>query len=298
MHQRTHHAPQHALPSLAVARARRGFTAIELTAVATIITILALILLPIVRKRVDQARLVAAEDDMRTIEIAQVLARADTGEFYRISDLDNPAVDPEDLADAVASGLETRMDALMGQLPSAYWNRPIPGFALNGTETSFDIRTHPLVAKWTGPYTRFSNTKFQTLESLVSARPTMFRSVDIGIDPAADLAFGGSTAGVAHGEGGPILIVRNTTNDLQDDAADNETTAIDPWGAPYVFFGAERVATNLPVGISGNESNFGIAAVFSLGPDGLPGDGGADNETLYYREQGLIGTGDDIARTF
>lgn len=294
MEQRRRHASPPAGSTIAATRARRGFTAIELTAVATIITILALILLPIVRKRVDQARLVAAEDDMRTIEIAQVLARADTGQFFRISDLDNPPVDAEDLADAVASGQETRMDALMGLLPAAYWNRPVPDFALNGTETSFDIRSHPLVSKWTGPYTRFSNTKFQSLEALVAARPQMFRSVNIGVDPAVDLPLD-----TTNGLGGPILIIRNAlASGVQDDIIGGETTAIDPWGAPYVFFGPERVQTNLPVGIEGNESNFGIAAVYTLGPDGLPGDGQLNNETLYYREQGVIGTGDDIGRTF
>lgn len=287
------------------AHARRGFTAIELTAVATIITILALILLPIVRNRVDQARIVATEDDMRTIEIAEVLARADTGQFYRLSDLDNPIADPEDIQDAVTAGDEAELDSVLGQLPASYWNRPIPQFALDGTETSFDLRGHPLVANWKGPYTRFSNTKFQTLETLVSIIPELFRSYNVGT--GTNLAFGGSTdtTGVAvdHGDGGPILIIRSTVNDVQDDIADEETTPIDPWGAPYLFFGADRIATNLPPGISGNESNFGVAAVFSLGPDGLPGSpaqaviSSIDEET-YYRESGFIGTGDDLVRTF
>lgn len=289
----------------APAPARRGFTAIELTAVATIITILALILLPIVRNRVDQARVVAAEDDMRTIEIAQVLARADTGHFFRISDLDNPIADPEDIQDAVDDGDEAELDSVLGQLPTAYWNRPIPLFALDGTETSFDIRGHPLVSMWKGPYTRFSTTKFETLETLVTLAPQLFRSVDIGQDPAADLSLvaGSQTAGVNNGEGGPILIIRNTTNGVQDDIADDETTAVDPWGSPYLFFGAERIATNLPTNIDGNESNFGVALVVSFGPDGLPGTPDADDvglidEETYYRETGWIGTGDDIARTF
>lgn len=295
----------------APAPARRGFTAIELTAVATIITILALILLPIVRNRVDQARMVAAEDDMRTIEIAEVLARADTGQFFRISDLDNPPVDPEDLAEAVNNGSETELDALIGLLPAAYWNRPIPNFALNGTETSFDIRGNTLISNWKGPYTRFSSTKFQTLEALVSISPEFFRTVDIGQDPIDELSLadgaqdlnGSDGNPLNNGEGGPILIIRNTTNDEQDDIAREEKTAIDPWGAPYFFFGADEIQTNLPAGISGNESNFGVAAVFSLGPDGLPGSPDANivssiDEETYYRETGFLGTGDDLARTF
>lgn len=289
----------------APANARRGFTAIELTAVATIITILALILLPIVRNRVDQARIVAAEDDMRTIEIAEVLARADTGQFFRLSDLDNPIADPEDIDDAAEANDEEELANVLGQLPAAYWNRPIPNFAITGTETSFDLRGHPLVTNWKGPYTRFSTTKFQTLETLVAIVPDLFRSYDVAT--GTNLAFGGSTdttgTAIDHGDGGPILIIRNTdtTNfgQVQDDMVGEETTPIDPWGAPYLFFGAERIATNLPTNIAGNESNFGVAAVFSLGPDGLPGSDlqGIDEET-YYRESGFIGTGDDLVRTF
>ncbi len=301
MTKRSTHALASAIRPVGTSRGRRGFTAIELTAVATIITILALILLPIVRNRVDQARLVAAEDDMRTIEIAEVLARADTGQFFRISDLDNPVADPEDVEDAFDSASEAQMDSVIGQLPAAYWNRPIPNFVLDGTDTSFDIRAHPIVTMWKGPYTRFSNSKFLALETLVTAQPQLFRSVDIGTTPATNLSLvsGSQTAGVNNGVGGPILIIRNTTNDVQDDIQDGETTAIDPWGAPYIFFGGERIATNLPAGISGSESNFGIAAVYSLGPDGLPGsDVQSIDEETYYRESGFIGTGDDLARTF
>ena len=60
-------------------RRRRGFTAIEVSAVATIIAILALILIPIMRGRVDEAKRVAATEDMSGIEKAETLAFADTG---------------------------------------------------------------------------------------------------------------------------------------------------------------------------------------------------------------------------
>jgi prepilin-type N-terminal cleavage/methylation domain-containing protein len=305
MTKRSRHAQAPAIGPAGASRRRRGFTAIELTAVATIITILALILLPIVRNRVDQARVVAAEDDMRTIEIAETLARADTGHFFRISDLDGPIADPEDIEDAVADNDEQELANILGQLPASYWDRPIPSFAITGTESSFDLRGHPLVAMWKGPYTRFSTQKFQTLEILVSVVPALFRSYNIAT--GANLAFGGSTdttgTPIDHGNGGPILIIRNTEvanfGDVQDDMAQGQTTAIDPWGAPYIFFGANAIATNLPAGISGNESNFGIAAVYSLGPDGLPGsDVQSIDEETYYRESGFIGTGDDLVRTF
>ena len=69
-------------------RHNRGFTAIEVSAVATIIAILALILIPIVRNRVAEARLVAAQDDMASIEKAQSIAYGFTGKYFGLMGLE------------------------------------------------------------------------------------------------------------------------------------------------------------------------------------------------------------------
>ncbi len=43
----------------------RGFTAIEITAVATIIAILAMLIIPLLRERVDETRETAALSDLK-----------------------------------------------------------------------------------------------------------------------------------------------------------------------------------------------------------------------------------------
>src|SRR5689334_11618569 len=75
---------------------RAGFTAIEISAVATIIAIMALILIPIVRNRVEEARKVAAQDDMAGIEKAESLAYGYSNFYFRLQDLSRPesASDP------------------------------------------------------------------------------------------------------------------------------------------------------------------------------------------------------------
>ena len=52
-----------------------------------------------------------------------------------------------------------------------------------------------------------------------------------------------------------------------------------------------------------NESNFSIAQVYSMCPDGVPGDAdlvGFDPQdpANYFREIGALGTGDDLLRRF
>lgn len=249
-------------------RRRRGFTAIELTAVASIIALLALILLPIVRKRVAQTRFVAASDDMRTIEVAETFASADTGHYVRLIDLDNGPLDATTGNDLT--------------VPRAFWNEPVPAAVFQAFRDT-----------WDGPYTTFNKGKFQTLNLLAAARPELFRGF-----PAAP-------AGIPLADDGPILILTFPTAQQGNDFASILESAypIDPWGSPYIFFG------NSPIGANGgtiaitNESNFSTATVYSLGPDGLPGDGNvtaptATDSRLYFRETGVLGGGDDLVRRF
>ncbi len=231
--------------------ARFGFTAVELTAVASIIAILSLILMPIVRKRVAESRLVAAADDMRTIQIAQSLALADTGQYFRLADLDNPST-------------------TAGGTPLAFWNRPT-------TLIEFDI----LGRTWNGPYTTFSQTKFESLSVLLASSQSMiFRVVN-----ASDIVQSGVLVR------GPIMIL-----DLGS-GPENQDTPIDPWGSPYIFFG-DTVNGNVANLALTTESNFGIAIVYSLGPDGIPGNGPGADSIEYFRESGALGEGDDLSRTF
>ncbi len=255
---------------------RVGFTAIELSAVASIIVILALILIPIVRNRVATARLVAAEDDMKTIETAQVMAHADTGYFFRLSDLDNPTPSP------------TAIGTANDPTPQAYWNRVLAGS---------DPARVALARSWQGPYTTFNRTKSLPVGTLVGASPpvsTMFRQVA----PA-----GGPAAGT-----GPILVI---TTEVQDGRV---THPVDPWGSPYVFFGPEPDAPptgstqfygNVPgvIRSEATESNFGLSVIYSLGPNNLPGSNANPQAENFYRRlvprPGVdIGTDDDLVRVF
>lgn len=261
--------------SLSPRRRKRGFTAIELTAVASIIAILALILMPIVRKRVAQARFTAAQDDMRTIEIAQTFSKADTGHHVRLIDLDNGPYD-DSSADP---------DLFV---PRAFWNKPISTTQFTAFRTM-----------WDGPYTTFNSTKFLPIDQLWTARPAMFRLMTNPGDPDAGVPPSGT------GEG-PILLISFSSIANADDFADVGRSGregiypIDPWGSPYIFFGNE------PIGALGgriailNESNFAVASVYSMGPDGVPGSNSGDptNSAIYFREIGVLGGGDDLVRRF
>lgn len=247
-------------------RRRRGFTAIELTAVASIIALLALILLPIVRKRVAQTRLTAAQDDMRTLEIAQTFARADTGHYVRLLDLDNG---PND----AAAGDD-------GAVPRAYWNEPIP-----------TVNFASFRETWDGPYTTFNQGKSLPINELVNARPELFRGLP--------------SNPVAGADDGPILILTFTGAGQGNDFADITASEypIDPWGAPYIFFGDGPIGPNGGTIAISNESNFSTAVIYSLGPDGRPGDGtiatvDPTDSRNYFRETGVLGEGDDIVRRF
>lgn len=89
---------------------------------------------------------------------------------------------------------------------------------------------------------------------------------------------------------------------FNDDFANGEETPVDPWGAPYIFFGPGKMGTaagQTALTLGGvTESNFGTAIIYSTGPDGLPGVGTGANSIDYFRETSLLGGGDDLWRIF
>lgn len=222
-----------------------GFTAIEIAMVATIIAILALIVLPLFRKRTEESKVVAAQDDMRSLRAALVLANADSDWWFRLQDLDNPDAD----------------------VPIAIWNRAL-------TPTEQDVLASE--ERWIGPYDSVSRfvylfqihdgysvpTGYETL--LRNPKPWLFRT-----------------------NGGPIL-------DLSaDDELDKLPT--DPWGNTYLFFGPGLLGIR-----PASETSYGDAVLYSLGPNGVPGDNtaGATNSYNYTREAGYLGTVDDLSLHF
>lgn len=72
----------------------RGFTAVEIAMVATVIAIIALLALPMFRKRTEEAREAAVYDELATMAKMQLLAEADTGFQVRLQDLLKPELDP------------------------------------------------------------------------------------------------------------------------------------------------------------------------------------------------------------
>lgn len=230
---------------------RRGFTAIEITMVATIIAIIALLILPMFRSRADMAKQVAAQDELDSIVKAAVLASADTGNWFRLQDMDN----------GTQFNLVPNEPDL--EVPIAYWNRPI-------TEAERTSLANP--QRWQGPYLAFKKTT--TLgELLTSNYPALWRN------------------------GGPILHIGNggaPATTLGNDS-DDDRYPVDPWGSPYIFFAPGRLG-NTNSGLV--ESTFGNGAVYSLGPNGVPGDQLNATSQDFLRETGFLGTGDDFKFIF
>ena len=234
-----------------------GFTAIEVSAVATIIAIMALILIPIMRNRIDESKIVAAKDDMKAIETAQLVAYSYSSAYYRLQDLNRgTATLTADMTEA------ERTTEINDKIPPATWNT-----------TLTDPQRAALANTWKGPY--YAIHKSETVSNLLATFPQLF--------------FG------AQGEGGPLLVVTNedTTREYP----------VDPWGGPYIFFGSGKIGAgsgeSVELGIQFSaETNFSTAVVYSLGPDGAPGDGEQLIPENLFREAGILGSGDDIKREF
>ena len=62
-------------------RNRKGFTLIEVIVVAAIIAVLAGILVPLIFKEIDEARISRASADLRSISTAMIIIKKDTGQW-------------------------------------------------------------------------------------------------------------------------------------------------------------------------------------------------------------------------
>jgi len=239
--------------------ASRGFTAIEISMVVTVIAILALLILPLFRDRVEAARRAAVQDELQSLMKAELLAFADTHYFFRLQDLDNttefndPPLRPDE------------------EVPICSWNRPFT------PEEREKLRTGSNA--WKGPYISVSKYKYMELQDAIAAVPEFFWSYS--------------------GPGGPIMDLTGT--DWWPDpnvpiAADapEDKILIDPWGTPYLFFGTGKLLEEGGAYIM-QESSFGHGAIYSLGPDGMPGDGVPyqGDAPVLLRESGVLGQGDD-----
>ncbi len=221
----------------------RAFTAVEVTMVAAVIAILALIILPLFQKRAESAKIAAVQDDLQGLAKAEILANADADWYFRLQDLDNTKLYP---------GTADQRDI---SVPYAIWDR-----ALTTSEREV------LSRRWEGPYI-----------AVQTASSTLL----------GDARANWSTAFFTQTSQGkyPILVF---TEDNDDDKIPS-----DPWGGPYIFY-APGTETSY---------NFSNAVIYSMGQNGLPGDGtgGPVDASQLVRDStnsSHLGNGDDFKFVF
>ena len=263
--------------------AQRGFTAIEIAMVATVIAIFALLVLPIFRNRVEQAKIAAANSDLVSLYKALTLEEADTSYFVRLEDLDNGTWDTK--FNPPAWGVTTEVPIFR------YGQEGNLGLSKSMNQADWRI----FAQKWKGPYIAFQNSvsyydalndsKFNFMLRSRAGSYQLFR-------PIQDIPQSGGFTGDP----------TDAPNNLFDSADLNRPNRIpvDPWGDPYLFYPPDNKTI-------GNETGYGQSWLVCLGPDGLPGDSTTNptnDPNAYLRSfvngSGVtpLGTGDDLVVRF
>ncbi|MGI8906588.1 MAG: prepilin-type N-terminal cleavage/methylation domain-containing protein [Candidatus Sumerlaeaceae bacterium] len=267
--------------------AQRGFTAIEIAMVATVIAIFALIVLPIFRNRVEEAKLAAARADLVSMMKALTLEQADTGAFVRLEDLDNTSFNLPTTPPAIGITIETPIFTYPTN-HDVYQRRSLDD---DGWRKFAGSKTTP---KWKGPYISFQNyIGYDEALNNTSMIPIMrSRATSDNLDrPIQDIPQSG-------GNGGPPTDAQ--LFDSQDPANPNRIP-VDPWGTPYLFYPPDNGS------FQRTETGYGESWLVSLGPDGFPGDlltNPTNDQRAYLRNyvdgSGIhpLGTGDDIVVRF
>jgi len=186
-----------------------GFTAVEIAMVASVIAILALLILPVFRQRAEEARQTAAADELQSLVKALLLVEADMpgGNFLpRLNDLDNRAYPDKPNDGNFNTDLEP---------PRARWVRGTPGSFQEIADPEYFASVVP---NWKGPYIALKNAT--SLATIQTQFPLL---TDQSQGPIA--IFGGG--GV---DGASLTIDRYP---------------IDPWGSPYMLFGPEETIYNV-----------------------------------------------------
>lgn len=239
-----------------------GFTAVEIAMVASVIAILALLILPMFRNRSEEAKSVAARDELQSLAKALLLAQADTGRYFRLQDLDNglaSALDRPDINVPITDAFDTLTENQRFQLV-----QPSGAVQLGASY-------------WRGPYISFQ--KSITLGQLLAARPYLFRNqAQPAIPFQGPIWSAHSTSGTGFPKSG------NVYGAVFDPNADR--IPVDPWGSPYLFIAETQYG--------------GHRMLFSMGPNGIPGNTTTPTDpTRYYPPPvGELGTGDDIQYIF
>lgn len=264
------------LRAVAPSRGDYGFTAVEIAMVAAVIAILSLIVLPIFRNRVEEAKISAAKADLNALMKAQMVVKADIDAYARLEDLDN--VELLGYTAAPAGGVDK-------EVPFFKYVKPVDGGVPADTRQILtpaqrqQLAGQPNMPNWKGPYIAFQNSiTYQDLAGTINVN-NMRRSTSGNILSAIQDVYAGSPYSDHN----------------------NNRYPIDPWGNPYMFFA--------PTGNSSNPANpnneFPTAAIYCLGPNGVPGDG-SGGPAAYLREftltnptsDGRLGADDDLMVEF
>lgn len=218
-------------------KGRRGFSAVELVAVSTIIAILSMILVQSLQNHVEKARLARVYTDLGEIRDIESLIFAQTSRFARLQDLDNTEIYTTDTTAALMNV----------EVPGLFYSPAVedvtadPLIELDPTDDVINRFRSTISKKWTGPYTNF--TEYITMKEIES-----------------DMSWLLST------NGGPIFydteIGAGTVEDVEDDRY-----PLDPWGSPYIFVPRYHIDT-----AAGVDDVVIGGRVYSMGPDGYPGD--------------------------
>lgn len=226
---------------------RRGFTAVEVAMVATVIAIIALLALPIFRSRVESAREAAVLDELSSLAKVQLLVEADVNYYARLQDLDNGQN-----IDLNGPGIQ---NSPARAVPIAGWNGTL------NTGTGAPTRG-VWINNWQGPY----------LGAASGGRSNSVRRT-ASVGELQNYWFNGPL-----GDAGFIWVVgQNGMPSYSDpnfgtvnDNFNDDRYPIDPWGQPYIFFGPGTYGpNNFPGGFT--ESTYQSSLLVSLGPDGVPG---------------------------
>jgi len=157
------------------------------------------------------------------------------------------------------------------EVPIASWNRALTTGPFSERDRLANSPTH-----WNGPY--ISYRKFAYLDEMQTTfDPNMFR------------------------DNGPILILNlgNPGGDIGDDRY-----PLDPWGNPYLFFAAGPGKEGQMIPDDNRFISQKRCALYSLGPDGVPGNKvGATVPQDFWRQEDnptpvVLGTGDDLLYVF
>jgi hypothetical protein len=238
-----------------------------------------MLLVPMLKDRVEKSKVQAAQDEMRNIALSISLAYAQTNRYFRLQDLDNLSQKPTEVNDIT--------DELFSMVPIVYYDH-------NPSSPSFGQlfrASRPLVARtWEGPYTNVQ--KSARISELNAIRPNILSRFDLSSGAVYDITL--ATAG-------PIAWFEDGARSEEDDLY-----PLDPWGNPYLFFPAvgslePTLAGPVSYPDAKNINFHNRPAIFCMGPNGMPGNLADANASEYKPENnpstandGHLGFGDDL----